>query len=58
MADPSLSALANELAVAVEITMNPGASQQQRMDAYIACEKSVLHRVLLNFIMLMQLLSF
>lgn len=43
MADPSLSALANELAVAVEITMNPGASQQQRMDAYIACEKLVLH---------------
>lgn len=39
MTDPSLSALANELAVAVEVTMNPSASQQQRMDAYIACEK-------------------
>lgn len=39
MADPSLSALANELAVAVEVTMNPQALPQQRMDAYIACEK-------------------
>lgn len=39
MTDPSLSALANELSVAVEITMNPQASPQQRMDAYIACEK-------------------
>lgn len=39
MANTTLAALANELAVAVEITMNPQASQQQRMDAYIACEK-------------------
>ncbi|KAG5676757.1 hypothetical protein PVAND_006566 [Polypedilum vanderplanki] len=39
MVDPSLSALANELATAVEITLNPQASQQARMEAYIACEK-------------------
>jgi hypothetical protein len=39
MSDSTLVALANELAVAVEITMNPEASQQQRMEAYIACEK-------------------
>lgn len=39
MADPSLAALANELAVAVEVTMNPHANQQSRMEAYIACEK-------------------
>jgi hypothetical protein len=38
MAD-QIPALANELAVAVEVTMNPQASQQQRMDAYVACEK-------------------
>lgn len=39
MADSTLVGLASELAVAVEITMNPEASQQQRMEAYIACEK-------------------
>jgi hypothetical protein len=39
MADTSIPALANELAIAVEVTMNPQASQQQRMDAYVACEK-------------------
>jgi hypothetical protein len=39
MADPSLSALANELAIAVEVTLNPNASQQSRMEAYVACEK-------------------
>lgn len=39
MSDPSISALANELAVAVEVTMNPQASQQSRMEAYVACEK-------------------
>lgn len=31
--------LAGELSVAVEVIMNPNVSQQQRMDAYIACEK-------------------
>lgn len=31
--------LANELSVAVELIMDPNVSQQQRMDAYVACEK-------------------
>lgn len=31
--------LAAELAHAVEVTMNPGTSQQSRMEAYVACEK-------------------
>ncbi|KXJ77769.1 exportin-5 [Aedes albopictus] len=31
--------LANELARAVKITMDPAASQQARMDAYVACER-------------------
>jgi hypothetical protein len=39
MVDPTLSALASELATAVEITLNPQASQQSRMEAYVACEK-------------------
>lgn len=39
MADATLIGLANDLAVAVEITMNPNANQQQRMEAYMACEK-------------------
>lgn len=39
MSDPSLPALANELALAVEVIMNPQASQQSRMEAYVACEK-------------------
>lgn len=39
MSDSTLVDLAKDLAMAVEITMNPEASQQQRMEAYIACEK-------------------
>lgn len=31
--------LANELARAVKITLDPAASQQARMDAYVACER-------------------
>uniref|UniRef100_A0A8D8L072 Exportin-5 n=1 Tax=Culex pipiens TaxID=7175 RepID=A0A8D8L072_CULPI len=31
--------LANELARAVKITLDPAASQQSRMDAYVACER-------------------
>ncbi|XP_058459072.1 exportin-5 [Malaya genurostris] len=31
--------LANELARAIKITMDPAASQQARMDAYVACER-------------------
>lgn len=31
--------LANELARAVKITMDPDATQQARMDAYVACER-------------------
>lgn len=31
--------LANELARAVKITMDPAAAQQARMDAYVACER-------------------
>lgn len=31
--------LANELAHAVKITLDPSASQQARMDAYVACER-------------------
>lgn len=31
--------LANELARAVKITMDPAAPQQARMDAYVACER-------------------
>lgn len=42
MGDPSLSAIATELATAVEITLNPQVSQQARMEAYVACEKYVL----------------
>lgn len=42
MVEPSLSSLAMELATAVEITLNPQASQQARMEAYVACEKYVI----------------
>lgn len=41
MGDPSLPVLANELATAIEITLNPNVSQQSRMEAYVACEKYV-----------------
>lgn len=58
MTDPSLSALANELSVAVEITMNPQASPQQRMDAYIACEKLVLQSNDHDFISLIIMFTF
>lgn len=33
--------LASELATAIEITLNPNATQQSRMEAYVACEKYV-----------------
>ncbi|XP_063695724.1 exportin-5 isoform X3 [Culicoides brevitarsis] len=35
----NVSELAAELARAVEVTLSPAASQQQRMEAYVACEK-------------------
>lgn len=31
--------LAAELAHAVDVIMNPGTTQQSRMEAYVACEK-------------------
>ena len=34
-----VAALAVELARAVEVTMDPTASQQDRMEAYVACER-------------------
>lgn len=37
----NVSELAAELARAVEVTMSPTASQAQRMEAYVACEKYV-----------------
>nr|CAI5833878.1 unnamed protein product [Callosobruchus analis] len=38
MAGPDVAALAADLARAVELTMSPGASQQDRLRAYQACE--------------------
>lgn len=38
-AGTNVSELAAELARAVEVTMSPAASQEQRMEAYVACEK-------------------
>ena len=41
MAEPTLQAIATELATAVEITLNPEVNQQTRMEAYVACEKYI-----------------
>jgi len=38
--------LASELATAIEITLNPNATQQSRMEAYVACEKYVVTTLL------------
>lgn len=38
MSGPDVAALAADLARAVELTMNPAASQQDRLRAYQACE--------------------
>lgn len=38
MSGPDVAALAADLARAVELTMNPAASQQDRLTAYQACE--------------------
>ena len=37
--DNGVIGVANELARAVTITMDPNAPQQDRMDAYVACER-------------------
>jgi hypothetical protein len=39
MANNDIAVLAGELAQAIEITMNPMVNQEQRMEAYVACEK-------------------
>lgn len=39
MAHSDISGLANELAQAIEITMSVTSSNEQRMQAYVACEK-------------------
>lgn len=36
--DAEIGVVANQLAAAVELTMNPNASQTERLDAYNACE--------------------
>lgn len=38
MARPDVAALATDLARAVELTMSPGASQEDRLRAYQVCE--------------------
>lgn len=38
MSDPDVAALAADLARAVQLTMNPAASQEDRLRAYQACE--------------------
>lgn len=38
-AGTNVSELAAELARAVEVTMSPAASQHQRMEAYVACDR-------------------
>lgn len=39
MASNDIAVLAGELAQAIEVTMNPMAQQEQRLEAYVACEK-------------------